>query len=125
LIASSWVAAIIGAASGVRGRYLPAQHRCAAPAGRVPDMAGPQIRAAADLARSYLRASGRRRPVQPVWLPGRAAAALRRGDHLAPGHARGRITFEEFLASRLGARTAAEAGPHLAGETRPGAREQR
>jgi Sigma-70, region 4 len=54
-----------------------------------------------------------------------AAAALRRGDHLAPGHASGRITFEEFLASRLGARTAAEAGPHLAGETPSGAGGQR
>lgn len=70
------------------------------PAGRVPDVGGPQVRTAADLARSYLRASGRRRRVQPVWLPGRAAAALRRGALLAPGHASGRITFEEFLGAR-------------------------
>ena len=67
------------------------------PSGRVSDMAGPQVRAAADLARSYLRASGRYRRVQPVWLPGRAAAALRRGANLAPGRACGRVTFEEFL----------------------------
>lgn len=89
------------------------------PAGRVPDMGGPQVRSAADLARSYLRVSGRRRPVRPVRLPGRAAAALRRGDHLAPGHAEGRATFEDFLASRLGAGPSAGARPHLAGETRP------
>jgi len=57
-----------------------------APAGRVPDMAGPQVRTAAD-----------HRRVQPVGLPGRAAAALRRGDNLAPGRACGRVTFEEFL----------------------------
>ena len=68
-----------------------------APAGRVPDMAGPQVRTAADLAGSYLRTNGRHRRVQPVWLPGRAAAALRRGDNLAPGRACGRVTFEEFL----------------------------
>ena len=54
--------------------------------------------AAADLARSYLEASGRYRRVQPVWLPGRAAAAARRGGLLAPGHASGQVTFEDFLA---------------------------
>ena len=68
-----------------------------APAGRVPDMAGPKVRTAADLAGSYLRTNGRHRRVQPVWLPGRAAAALRRGDNLAPDRACGRVTFEEFL----------------------------
>jgi uncharacterized protein YbjT (DUF2867 family) len=71
-----------------------------APAGRAPDMAGPQVLAAADLARRYLRASGRRRRVQPVRLPGRAAAALRRGALLAPGHADGKATFDDFLARR-------------------------
>jgi uncharacterized protein YbjT (DUF2867 family) len=74
------------------------------PAGRVPDLGGPQVRTAASLARAYLAASGRRRPVLPVWLPGRAAAAFRQGRHLAPGHAAGRVTFEQFLAARFGAR---------------------
>ena len=37
---------------------------------RVPDMAGPQVLSFADLVRGYLRASGRRRPVLPLWLPG-------------------------------------------------------
>jgi uncharacterized protein YbjT (DUF2867 family) len=95
------------------------------PSGRVSDMAGPQVRAAADLARSYLGASGRYRRVQPVWLPGRAAAAARRGGLLAPGHASGQVSFEDFLASRLGAGTAAHAGPHRAGETPSGAGGQR
>jgi uncharacterized protein YbjT (DUF2867 family) len=41
------------------------------PAGRVPDLAGPQILSFADLIRMYLRATGRRpRPVVPVWTPG-------------------------------------------------------
>jgi uncharacterized protein YbjT (DUF2867 family) len=96
-----------------------------APAGRVPDMAGPQVLAAADIARSYLRASGRHRRVQPVWLPGRAASALRRGDHLAPGHADGRVTFEEFLDSRPGARTLHGEDPRLAGGIGSGAEGQR
>jgi uncharacterized protein YbjT (DUF2867 family) len=76
----------------------------AAPAaGRVPDMAGPQVRSAAELARSYLRAAGKRRGVLPVRLPGAAAAGFRRGGHLAPDNAVGRVTFEEFLERRLGA----------------------
>jgi uncharacterized protein YbjT (DUF2867 family) len=70
-------------------------------AGRVPDMGGPEIRGAADLARSYLRARGRRRPVVPVLLPGAAFGGYRRGGHLAPDHAVGRVTFDQFLAGRL------------------------
>ncbi len=71
-------------------------------AGRVPDLGGPEVRPAADLARSYLRARGRRRQVLPVRLPGAAFAGYRRGDNLAPDHAVGRVTFTEFLADRFG-----------------------
>jgi uncharacterized protein YbjT (DUF2867 family) len=73
-----------------------------APAGRVPVMGGPEMRTAEDLAHAYLRASGRHRRVFPVRLPGAALAGFRRGDHLAPGAAVGRITFEQFLQTRLG-----------------------
>jgi len=79
-------------------------------AGRVPDMGGPEVRAAADLARSYLDARGRHRRVLPVRLPGAAFAGYRRGDHLAPERTVGRVTFAEFLAERFG-------GP---GDRRPG-----
>jgi uncharacterized protein YbjT (DUF2867 family) len=72
------------------------------PAGRVPDLGGPQIRGIGDLAASYLRASGRRRRVLPVPLPGRGFAGFRRGGNLAPDEATGTVTFEEFLAQRLG-----------------------
>jgi uncharacterized protein YbjT (DUF2867 family) len=74
------------------------------PAGRVPDMGGPEVRGAAGLARSYLEATGRRRLVLPVRLPGAAFAGYRRGGHLAPAHAVGRITFDQFLAERFGSR---------------------
>ncbi|GGL20871.1 SDR family oxidoreductase [Nocardia jinanensis] len=67
---------------------------------RVPDLGGPQIRAATDLGRAYLRAVGRRRPILSVPLPGRAMRDFRAGLHLTPDHADGRITFEEFLADR-------------------------
>jgi hypothetical protein len=55
-----------------------------------------------DLARSYLRAAGRHRRLLPVRLPGATFAAYRRGGHLAADRAAGLITFEEFLAERLG-----------------------
>ena len=72
------------------------------PAGRVPDMGGPRVYGAADLFRGYLRASKRRRrPIVPVWLPGKAARAFRAGANLAPEQAVGRRTWEEFLAEGL------------------------
>ncbi|MFJ3726345.1 SDR family oxidoreductase [Streptomyces sp. NPDC090045] len=70
------------------------------PAGRVPDMGGPQIRHLTDLARTYLEATGRRGRVVPVPLAGRTYAAFRRGGHLTPSHAVGKVTFADFLAAR-------------------------
>ncbi|MCX4821704.1 SDR family oxidoreductase [Streptomyces sp. NBC_01142] len=72
-----------------------------APAGRVEDMGGPEIRPLGDLARAYLRARGRRRPVLPVRLAGKAYAGYRSGAHLTPGHVVGKVTFEQFLERRL------------------------
>ncbi|MGK5630174.1 SDR family oxidoreductase [Streptomyces sp. URMC 123] len=70
------------------------------PAGRVPDMGGPEILEATDLARRYLRATGRRRAVVPVRLPGRTFRAYRRGGHLTADHAVGRVGFDQYLAAR-------------------------
>ncbi len=67
------------------------------PAGRVPDLGGPEVRTLPDLARAYLRATGRRRPVLPVPLAGKAYAGFRRGLHLTPDRALGKTTFEDFL----------------------------
>ncbi|MDQ0944884.1 hypothetical protein [Streptomyces sp. V1I1] len=73
-----------------------------APAGRVDDMGGPQIRPPADLARACLHATGRRRPIVPVRLAGKAYAGYRSGAQLTPEQAAGKVTFEDFLAQRLG-----------------------
>ncbi|MEV4757316.1 NAD(P)H-binding protein [Micromonospora sp. NPDC049559] len=75
------------------------------PAGRAPDLAGPEVRHTRDLARAYLAATGRRRPMVPVRLPGRTFRAFRAGGHLAPEHATGRVTFEEHLARFAGLRS--------------------
>ncbi|MFH8776293.1 MULTISPECIES: SDR family oxidoreductase [unclassified Streptomyces] len=74
----------------------------AAPAGRVPDMAGPEVRRFDSLARAYLRATGRRRPVVGLPLFGKTYRAFRAGGHLAPEQAVGKGTFEEYLARRFG-----------------------
>jgi uncharacterized protein YbjT (DUF2867 family) len=71
------------------------------PAGLVPDLAGPHVYSTTDLIRGYLRATHRRRPILPVWLPGRAARAVRAGATLAPEHAIGKRTWEEFLAEQV------------------------
>ncbi|MFF8599802.1 SDR family oxidoreductase [Streptomyces sp. NPDC015232] len=71
-----------------------------APAGRVPDMGGPEVRDFADLARAYFAATGRRRPLLPVRLPGKTYRGFAAGGHLAPERAVGKGTFEDFLATR-------------------------
>ncbi len=52
------------------------------PAGLVPELGGPRVHDAADLLRTYLRATHRRRPILPVRLPGGAARAIRSGANL-------------------------------------------
>ena len=74
-----------------------------APSGLVPDIAGPRVYEMADLVQTYLQASGKHRARLPIWLPGKAAAALRAGAALAPERAVGRRTWEDFLAGREGA----------------------
>ena len=69
------------------------------PAGRVPDMAGPQVLSFADLVRGYLRASRRRRAVLPVRLPG--LRRIREGALIPDPSAEtliGTRTWAEFLA---------------------------
>ncbi|MFJ3585729.1 SDR family oxidoreductase [Streptomyces sp. NPDC090127] len=73
-----------------------------APAGRVADMGGPEVRTLAELATAYRRATGIARRVVEVPLPGRIYQGLRDGGHLAPEQAVGRVTFEQFLNARFG-----------------------
>ncbi|GAB2854015.1 NAD(P)H-binding protein [Streptomyces deserti] len=73
-----------------------------APAGRVADMGGPEVRTLESLARAYLRATGRRRAVVNVPLWGAAYRAFRGGGHLTPERAVGKGTFEAYLAARFG-----------------------
>jgi uncharacterized protein YbjT (DUF2867 family) len=65
---------------------------------RAPDLGGPQLRTFRELALSYLQASGQRRLLLPLRLPGAALRGYQQGGHLAPDHAAGSRTFEEYLA---------------------------
>jgi uncharacterized protein YbjT (DUF2867 family) len=86
-------------AGDVAARLVELAHD--APAGLVPDIAGPRVYDMAELVRSYLRAAHKRRPIVRVRLPGQAARAFRGGANLAPERAVGRRTWEEFLAEHV------------------------
>jgi uncharacterized protein YbjT (DUF2867 family) len=100
---------VIPVATGVRFQPVAADEVAArlaelalgAPAGLAPDIAGPRVYPMADLVRGYLRAAGKRRPLLPLRLPGKAAAAVRAGANLAPERATGLLTWEDFLAARV------------------------
>jgi uncharacterized protein YbjT (DUF2867 family) len=70
------------------------------PAGRVPDMGGPEILTFTDAARAYLRATGRRRALLPIRLPGAVGRAFREGRHLAPDQPVGTRTWGDYLSDR-------------------------
>jgi uncharacterized protein YbjT (DUF2867 family) len=71
------------------------------PLGRAPDFGGPRARPLDDLARSYLAIVGKRRPIVPIRLPGKAFGGIRAGGLLAPEHAAGTITFEQYLGEQV------------------------
>ena len=54
----------------------------------------------AELARAYLTATGRRRPVVPLPVPGRFSAAFRAGANLSSDDRAAGQTFAAFLAER-------------------------
>jgi uncharacterized protein YbjT (DUF2867 family) len=73
-----------------------------APAGLVPDIAGPRTYRMADAVRGYLKAGDKHRALVPLRLPGQGARAFRAGANLAPERAIGRRTWEDFLAAEVG-----------------------
>jgi uncharacterized protein YbjT (DUF2867 family) len=68
------------------------------PRGRVRDLAGPEIRNTEDLARAYLRITGKQRPIWTLKLPGTLFRALREGRNIAQDADHGTTTFESWLA---------------------------
>lgn len=70
------------------------------PAGRLPDMGGPQIYTSGELARIWLKYRGMHRTFIPLHLPGKTARALRQGGNTCPQQATGTVRWEDWLRSR-------------------------
>ena len=91
-----------------------------APAGRVPDVVGPQVFDVPALVGAYRRAHGARprRLSLPVRLPGAVGRAYRAGENLAgPGARRGGGTWAEFLAAAATSAAAPAGAPAPVAET--------
>ncbi len=73
------------------------------PQGRVADIGGPGVRTARDLALAWKRATGSRKAIVPLRLPGKTFAGYAAGYNTVPGPAFGTRDFEEFLTGRYGA----------------------
>jgi uncharacterized protein YbjT (DUF2867 family) len=71
------------------------------PQGFAPEMGGPQILDLDDVVRSWLAATGHRKRVVTVPIPGKIVRAFREGGNLTPDHMDGTITWDEWLASRI------------------------
>ena len=72
----------------------------AVPAGRMPDIGGPEQLTVRELAGIWQRAHGIRKPIWTLWIPGKTIAAFKRGHHMTalPGY--GTETFAQYAARR-------------------------
>ena len=65
--------------------------------GLQPDIGGPAVHTAEYLARSFMEAIGRERPILNLPVPGKAARAFKEGLHTNERRAVGRVTWEDYL----------------------------
>jgi uncharacterized protein YbjT (DUF2867 family) len=73
----------------------------APPAGRVPDVGGPEVLTSSELARTYLEVARHTKRLVEVPVPGRTARAWREGAQLSTERAYGGISWREFLQTAL------------------------
>lgn len=72
------------------------------PAGRVPDLGGPQRLTLAEALGDYVAVTGLRKPVLPLWLPPtRVVKGFQAGGHLLADGVRGTGTFADYLQTRI------------------------
>jgi uncharacterized protein YbjT (DUF2867 family) len=67
------------------------------PAGRVPDVGGPEVRTTEDIARSYLKEMGSRKKAVAFPLPDETAHAMREGALTCLENRYGKVRWEDFL----------------------------
>lgn len=70
------------------------------PAGRLPDLGGPEVLTFGEIAKAWQQARGQRRPIINVPLLGGTARAFRAGYNCTPEHAEGKVTWGEWLMVR-------------------------
>ena len=70
------------------------------PLGHAEDMGGPELLDGVEIARTYLRATGKRRLVVPFRIPGKSGRAFRAGVHTCPDNRQGKTTWAEYLAAK-------------------------
>ena len=91
---------LVTGGTGVLGRRV-VDLALSGPAGRVPDIGGPEVGTLAGAARTYLEVTGLRRRILEVPVPGKTARSFRDGALVCPENAYGEIRWEDFLRSRL------------------------
>lgn len=74
----------------------------AGPSNCVVDMVGPHTYTLADLARTWLQAQGKQKPLLQIPFPGKFAAAMRAGYATVPEKSKGGLTWEEWLRREYG-----------------------
>ena len=67
------------------------------PAGLLPDLGGPEVLTADEMAEAWLRAQSRSRKLVRLPLPGAAAHGFRNGYNTCPDHRDGKITWAEWV----------------------------
>jgi len=73
----------------------------AGPRGRLPDLGGPEVLTAGEMAHTWLMLRGMHRRVLPLHLPGKVAQGFRRGHNTCPDQpVRGHITWTEWVQSK-------------------------
>lgn len=75
----------------------------AGPQQRLPDFVGPDIMTLGDAAREWKAARSIVKPVMPLFIPGKIAAAFRAGMNTVATGPRGTSTWREWLAARYSA----------------------
>jgi uncharacterized protein YbjT (DUF2867 family) len=70
------------------------------PAGRLPDIGGPEVLTFGEIANAWQQARGKSRPIVNVPLMGGVAKGFKAGYNCTPEHAEGRVTWGEWLSER-------------------------
>jgi uncharacterized protein YbjT (DUF2867 family) len=70
------------------------------PSGRLQDIGGPEVLTFGEIAKSWLQARGKSRPIVNLPLLGGTARGFREGHNCTPDHPDGKVTWEQWLAKR-------------------------